>query len=204
MDPSLYLLVADLVGIIVFALSGVLLAHQKSMDGIGVIVLAAVTAIGGGTVRDIIINVPVFWLTDTIYIYVILFSGMAGVLWLNKFHHVPHKTLEILDALGLALFVLMGTSKALAIGLPAESAIIMGVITGCFGGVIRDVLANEIPMLFRKELYATSAVIGATVHVLLQPYSLELSLIAGFLFILLSRLIALKLGLGVPVFRNSE
>ena len=165
-----YLLMFDLIGCAVFALSGAIIAYQKKMDGIGVIVLAAVTAIGGGTIRDLLLGVPVFWVSQPSYIYAIIFASLVAILWINSSKKLPEKALEIADAFGLSLFVVMGTAKALGVGVPPLTAVIMGTITGCFGGMIRDVLANEIPLIFRKELYAACTVAGSSAYVLLLPY----------------------------------
>ncbi|WP_077338790.1 trimeric intracellular cation channel family protein [Pseudocolwellia agarivorans] len=196
-----YLFMFDLIGCGVFALSGAIIAYQKKMDGIGVIVLGAVTAIGGGTVRDLLLDVPVFWVTQPSYIYAIICSSLIAILWINSSKKLPEKSLEIADALGLALFVVMGTAKALGTGVPPLIAVIMGTITGCFGGMIRDVLANEIPLIFRKELYAACCIAGGSAYVLLTPYiSDTLSASIAFTIILLLRLMAIKWQLALQVF----
>ena len=109
-----WLYIFDLFGCAVFAFSGALLAYNRKMDGVGVIVLASVTAIGGGTLRDLLIDAKVFWLTDPNYLYVILFASLVSIFWLNTNKRIPAKSLELADALGLALFVIMGTQKALS------------------------------------------------------------------------------------------
>ncbi|MBT8450286.1 MAG: trimeric intracellular cation channel family protein [Gammaproteobacteria bacterium] len=196
---------ADLIGCAVFAFSGALVAYRKQMDGIGFLVLATVTAIGGGTLRDLLLDVPVFWLSNVSYIYVIIISSVTAIVWLNTQRKIPEKMLEFLDALGLALFTIMGLTKALSLGLPNEIAIVMGLLTGCFGGVIRDVLANEIPLLFQKELYAVCSIMGGICY-LVTFYLFEsntLSYVTAFLVILIFRVLAIKYKLGVPVHRHN-
>jgi len=200
-----YLFMFDLIGCGVFAISGAIIAYQQKMDGIGVVVLAAVTAIGGGTIRDLLLDVPVFWLHQTSYMYAIIISSLITIVCINSSKKLPAKALEFADALGLALFVVMGTAKALSTGVPALTAIIMGTITGCFGGMIRDVLANEIPLIFRQELYATCAITGGLTYVLLLPYfSVIISASAAFSIILLMRLMAIKWKLTIHVFKDKK
>ncbi len=112
----------DLLGIAVFAISGTLLAYRKKLDGFGVVVLASVTAIGGGTVRDVLLDEPVFWLKDPSYFAVILVAAIITIIWLNKRSHFPRVILEVADAIGLAYFVVMGTDKALNLGMPMTTA----------------------------------------------------------------------------------
>jgi len=195
----------DLIGCGIFAISGAIMASQRKMDGVGVLVLAAVTAIGGGTLRDLLLGLPVFWLHETSYIYAITVSSLLAILWINSSKKLPAKALEFADALGLALFVVMGTAKALNAGVPPLTAVIMGTMTGCFGGMIRDVLANEIPLIFRKELYAACCIAGASAYVLLLMYfSTIISAIVAFTIILLLRLMAIKWQLMIPVFSYKD
>lgn len=196
----------ELIGCGVFAITGAIIAYQQKMDGVGVVVLAAVTAIGGGTIRDLLLDVPVFWLEQTSYIYAIIVSSLIAILWINSSKKLPEKALELADALGLALFVVMGTEKALNAGVPPLTAVIMGTITGCFGGMVRDVLANEIPLIFRKELYAVCCLAGASAYaLLLMHFSTMISSVIAFTLILLLRLMAIKWQLVMPVFKyNNE
>lgn len=198
-----YLLMFDLIGCGVFAISGAIIAFNKKVDGIGVIVLGAVTAIGGGTVRDLLLDVPVFWLNQPGYIYAIIFSSLIAILWINSAKKIPDKALEFADALGLSLFVVMGTAKTLSTGVPPLTAVIMGTITGCFGGMIRDVLANEIPLIFKKELYAVCTIAGSSAYVLLLPYFSEVvTATIAFFIILLLRIAAIKWNLTIKVFKE--
>jgi uncharacterized membrane protein YeiH len=193
----------DLMGVAVFAISGALVAYKKKLDGFGVIVLASVTGIGGGTIRDVILDVPVFWLNDPTYLISILVASSATIFWLNRQRGFPQIVLEIADALGLAFFVVMGVQKALSYGMPDSTAIIMGTITGCFGGMLRDVLARTTPMVLKSELYATTCIVGG----LLYTQSLNLGLpsswamILGMLGTLMLRGGAIKRGWSLPVFK---
>ncbi len=194
----LYLL--DLIGCGVFAISGAIIAYQKKMDGVGVLVLAGVTAIGGGTTRDLLLDAPVFWLTQPSYIYAILVASIIAIIWLNRSKAIPGKALEVADAIGLGLFVIMGTNKAIEYGVSDVTAIILGMMTGCFGGMIRDVLANRIPMILKKELYAFCCIIGASLYVILLPYSTLIAASVAFTAIFLLRMAAIKWKWQIHVF----
>ncbi len=155
----------DLFGIIVFALSGALMAGRYQLDPFGVFVLAAVTAIGGGTIRDVILGTEVFWVTNPIYLYVILGTALLTIVFIRRPKRIPKRFLLIADAFGLALFAVLGTQKALDLGVATSVAIVMGTITGVAGGMIRDVLCNVIPMILRQEIYALAAMLGGCLFV---------------------------------------
>jgi len=165
-----------------------------------------VTAIGGGTIRDLILDVPVFWVSDTSYIITILVAVALTILWLNHRQSFPNYYLQLADAFGLSFFAIMGARKAIMLEVPDTTVVIMAVMTGCFGGVIRDVLAREIPMLLKGELYAITCIAGATLYTQLIHLNVvdELAMIAGGITILLLRLAALRWKIGIPVFRYSE
>jgi len=151
----------DLVGIFVFAVSGALAAVRKSMDMFGVAVLALMPAIGGGTIRDLTLGQPVFWIDNTIPIWVALAAAIASFFF-ARFIESRLKFLTWADAVGLSLFCVIGAEKALAVSGSMLVAVIMGVVTGVAGGIIRDVICNEIPIVMRRgEIYATAAFIGA-------------------------------------------
>lgn len=190
----------DLIGCAVFALSGALVAYKRRMDGVGVVVLAAVAAVGGGTIRDLLLDAPVFWLRDPTYLYVILAASITSILWLNYKKSMPAKSLEFADALGLSLFVIMGTQKALLLGMTGITAVVMGMITGCFGGMLRDVLANRVPMILKKELYAMCCILGASAYVAISSYSVTWASVIGFSLVLVFRLGAIKWKWQVHVF----
>ncbi|WP_127346492.1 trimeric intracellular cation channel family protein [Pseudidiomarina mangrovi] len=191
----------DHLGVAVFAIAGTLLAFRKNLDGFGVVVLASVTAIGGGTVRDLILDLPVFWVYDPSYIYAILLAALATIIWLRFRDVIPLTTLLVADAVGVAFFTVMGAQKALEAGFLPIICVIMGTITACFGGMLRDVLARDLPMVLKGELYATTCIAGASVYVLLQPYQPAWALLIGGLVTLLLRLGAIKWQWTLAVFQ---
>ncbi|HCV03477.1 trimeric intracellular cation channel family protein [Pseudoalteromonas sp. SSMSWG5] len=196
----------DLFGVAVFAVSGTLLAYDKKMDGFGVVVLATVTAIGGGTVRDVILDIPVFWLHDQSYFWAILLSVFITTRLINKQRSISLSALQIADAFGLAFFAVMGAQKAMLAGMPDTTSIIMGVITACFGGVIRDVLAGNIPMLLKGELYAITCIAGGIVYTVSISLGLvtELAMIMAMLMTLMLRLAAMRWHLTLHVFKYPD
>lgn len=165
----MFIQVIDILGTIAFAISGVLVAMSKKMDPFGVFIIAFVTAIGGGTLRDILIGAtPVFWMTDMTFISVITVSTILAIAFRKHIKHL-RKSLFLFDTIGIGLYTIIGVEKGLAAGLNPTVCIILGTLSACFGGVIRDILCNEIPVIFRKEIYATACIIGALVYfVLLQ------------------------------------
>lgn len=191
----------DLLGGAVFAVSGALMAGRKQMDLFGVLVLAGVTAMGGGTLRDLLLDKDVFWLHDINYIIVILAAALGTVL-LKRYFKITNKVLLIADAFGLALFSVLGTAKALSFEFSPLIAIIMGVVTGVVGGAIRDILCGEVPLILRKDIYATAAVLGGSVYSVLIfiNVSPNISLIIALLSAAALRLAAIKWNLGLPVF----
>ncbi|MGO2168237.1 trimeric intracellular cation channel family protein [Pseudoalteromonas sp.] len=196
----------DLIGVAVFAVSGTLIAYNKKMDGFGVVVLAIVTAIGGGTLRDVILDVPVFWLHDQSYFIAILASVFVTTRLINKQRSIPYYHLQIADAFGLSFFAVMGVQKALLAGMPSTTAIIMGVITACFGGVIRDVLAGNIPMLLKGELYAIACIAGGIIYTgsIYFDFVTELAMILAMLTTLILRFAAVKWQLTLHVFKYPD
>lgn len=160
----------DLAGVAVFAISGTLMAFKKHLDGFGVLVLASVTAIGGGTIRDMILNVPVYWLKQPIFFYVILVAALTTILWLRVTHRFPLRYLLVADAIGLAFFNMMGLQKALLLDTTPFVAVILGAMTGVFGGLIRDVICREIPLVLKGELYAMTCIAGGVVYISLTEF----------------------------------
>ncbi|ASG65070.1 hypothetical protein CEW91_02400 [Idiomarina piscisalsi] len=194
----------DQAGVAVFAIAGTLLAFRKKMDGFGVIVLASATAIGGGTIRDLILGLPVFWTHDEVYLYTILTAALLTIVWLRFKAYIPMTTLQIADAFGLAFFAAMGAEKTLTAGFSPFIAVIMGTISACFGGMLRDVLARDVPMVLKGELYATTCLVGATVYVLLVPFQPLIALAAGMSATLVMRLGAIKYQWSLTVFRDHQ
>jgi len=204
MNELLYWL--DIFGIIVFSLSGALMAGRYKLDPFGVVVLASVTAVGGGTIRDVILQTPVFWVVQPIYLYVILTTALLTILLVRQPKLIPKRFLLIADALGLALFAVLGTQKSLALGSPLPVAIVMGIITGVAGGMIRDVLCNVIPMILQKEIYALAAMLGGCLFVIfhLLDWPENEATIIAISGALLLRLAAIYWKVSLPAFHITE
>lgn len=180
-----FLTVIDLLGTFSFAVSGAFAAMEKKLDPFGVIILAFIPSIGGGSIRDILIgDLPVAWLSNNITIGVILFAAISTLLFASKLKKME-RVLTIFDALGLGLFTMVGIEKGLMWGYPPGICVSLGVITGCFGGVIRDVVLNNVPYLFRKEIYASAAIVGGIIFFLLKNTSLSIELINIFCILLI-------------------
>lgn len=194
---------SDLFGVAVFAITGALMAGRKSMDLFGVLVIAIITALGGGTLRDVILdNHPVSWIRNDLYILVASVAAIGTVLWVRLTRPIHERGLLIADAFGLAVFTVIGTEVALQHNVPFSTAVIMGVMTGVAGGVMRDVICNEIPLIFKKEIYATACIIGSVVFIGLReldtPHWLDTGL--SMLTVLAVRLAAIHWHLSLPRF----
>jgi uncharacterized membrane protein YeiH len=188
----------------VCAISAVLAAEGKRMDLFGVMVLALVTAVGGGTIRDLCLGVrPVFWIEQPHQVWTALLSAAATFV-AARFVRMPEKMLSIADAFGLALFGIAGTEKALAFGTPGIVAVLLGIVTGVAGGILRDVLRGELPLVFQPDvnLYATAVFVGALVFVLLREWlpPSESHRYIGMAVILVLRLAAMRWKLRLPTF----
>lgn len=192
----------DLVGVAVFAISGTLMAYKKHMDGFGVVVLASVTAIGGGTLRDMILDLPVFWVQDPSYFYAIIAAALITIIWLRTKNTFPLRYLLFADAIGLAFFNVMGLQKALTYGASPLIAIALGTMTGVFGGLIRDVICREIPLVLKGELYATTCVLGGAAYISASLIGLSAvsCMLVGFILTLAIRISAMKWHWHLPVF----
>ncbi|HIF9370233.1 TPA: TRIC cation channel family protein [Photobacterium damselae] len=195
--------ILDMFGTAIFAISGVLLAGRLRMDPFGVVVLASVTAIGGGTIRDMALGAtPVFWIHDTNYLWVIFITCIVSMWAVQQPKKMPWYFLPVADAIGLAVFVVIGVEKSLRFGASPMVAVIMGVITGCGGGVIRDVLAREVPMVLRTEVYATACILGGIIHTsaLSLGVHADVAAFAGIITTLTIRLAAIRWHLSLPAF----
>ena len=202
----MFLYLLDLAGVAVFSISGVLAARDRGLDLIGVIVVAAITAIGGGTLRDLLLDRhPIFWVTDASYLTVIIVSAVMTVIYVRKWPP-PGVILLVADALGLALFALSGAQYAEAAQCPPLIIIIMGTMTGVMGGIIRDVITARVPLILQREIYATAAIAGISVYLLLQAIDVPrvVSFGGGMVTVVVLRLIAIRWNLHLPVFRNRE
>lgn len=175
-----YITTLDFIAVFVFAISGALAANRNNMDILGYIILAALPAIGGGTLRDIILGAPVFWLEDSSYLLIIIIAAVLIFIIPPK-SGKPYQALEWADALGLSLFCVLGASKAYALTASIPVSVGMGAMTAAAGGVLRDVVINEIPLIFQKGLYATAALLGAFIFCVSFIYTghKTLSLILG-------------------------
>lgn len=193
----------DLVGVAVFAVSGALAAGRKHLDLLGVVVLGLVTAVGGGTIRDLLLNRhPIFWLADPTYVIVIVAAALTTVAY-ARWRPAPAATLLIADALGLAMFSLTGAQIAERAGLPPIACIVLGTITGSAGGVVRDVLSAEIPLVLRRgNLYASAAILGTSCYFLVLALGAGrlLATWGGMLLVVAVRLASIAFGLQLPVF----
>jgi uncharacterized membrane protein YeiH len=189
----------DILGTIAFAISGVLVAMNKRMDIFGIIIIAFVTAIGGGTLRDVITGqTPVNWMLDITYTYVIIGASIFAIVLKNKINYL-RTSLFLFDTIGIGLYTVVGVEKGIALGLHPILCIALGTVTACFGGVIRDMLCNEIPVIFRKEIYATACLLGGVSYFALSNFLGEqfTFVIAGIIVITV-RLLAVKFNIALP------
>lgn len=192
----------EILGTISFAISGSFAALQRRLDPFGVLIIAFVTSIGGGTVRDLLLgDTPVKWMRDVNYCFLILATSLLTIFF--RRHIKKFKvTLFLFDSLGLGLFTVLGIQKGIAYGLSPGICIALGTITGCFGGVIRDTLLNTIPLIFRKEIYATACIVGGILYFSLLYFNLKSDvakvLVIGFIFTL--RIVVVRYKLSLPKF----
>ena len=184
----------DVIGTMAFAISGVLTALNKKLDPFGVFIIAFVTAVGGGTLRDVLIGrTPVGWMQDLTYVYMISSGFFLALIFRKKLDRL-RKSLFLFDTIGLGVFTLIGLEKGIEIGLHPIICIALGTMTACFGGVIRDILCNEIPIIFRREIYATICIIGGMVFFALKYFNLnnDILYLVTSLVIIIIRLMAVK------------
>lgn len=194
--------IIEVLGTVSFAISGTFAAVQKRLDPFGVLIIAFVTSIGGGTVRDLLLgDTPVAWMRDVNYCLLIL---VTSILTLFFKHHIKKfkVTLFLFDSLGLGLFTLVGVQKGIVFGLEPGMCIALGTITGCFGGIIRDTLLNTIPLIFRKEIYATACIAGGVLYFGLLYFGLaaDIAKIAVITFIVTLRILVVRYKLALPRF----
>ncbi|MCC7402259.1 MAG: trimeric intracellular cation channel family protein [Chitinophagaceae bacterium] len=197
-----FLQLIDILGTFAFAISGAFSAMEKKLDPFGVLVMAFVTAIGGGTLRDMLIgDLPVSWLRNETATIVIFVSSVSAMFFAGFLKRLPI-TLFVFDALGLGLFTIYGIEKGIQLHFTAGICIALGTITACFGGVIRDVLLNNVPLLFRKEIYALACVVGGLIYYAFKGLNFDpdISKILCILIIVAIRIIAVKFRLSLPLF----
>jgi uncharacterized membrane protein YeiH len=194
----------DLAGVAVFAVSGVLAARDRDLDLLGVIVVAAITAIGGGTLRDLLLDRhPIFWITDTWYLVVIIASAMLTIAYV-RIWPPPGITLLVADALGLALFALSGAQLAEAARCPPLIVVLMGTMTGVTGGILRDVITAKVPLILRREIYATAAIVGVAAYLAMLALGMPRAAAfgSGMIVVVALRLIAIRWSLHLPIFHK--
>ncbi len=192
--------IIDLIGTLVFAISGVLAAVEKKFDLVGAFILGLVTAVGGGTLRDVLIGeTPVGWMKDGNYLLVILTALPLCYFFQNTIAKL-RKSMFLFDTIGIALFTILGLQKTLGVGLSPAIAVMMGIVSAVFGGVMRDVLSNEVPLIFRKEIYASACLLGGVVFLIFEaimPGTVWNMLIAMSVVIII-RYLAVRNNWGLP------
>ncbi|MCP9200028.1 trimeric intracellular cation channel family protein [Gramella sp. GC03-9] len=202
MEMSLFN-IFDLLGTVAFAISGALAAMNRRMDLFGIFIIGFVTATGGGTLRDVLIGqTPVNWMHNLFYVYLIGISVIIAIIFRNKLEYLK-KSLFLFDTIGLGVFTITGVETGIQNGLHPLISIALGGMTGAFGGVIRDILCNEIPVIFRKaELYATACIIGGLFFVIMHRYQVNIDVIyvVTSLIVIIIRLLAVKYHLTLPNF----
>ena len=197
--------IISIAGTFAFAISGALTAMNKSFDPFGVFIIAFATAVGGGTLRDVLVSSSAaFWLINPVYVYFIIAGTIFAILFKKKLFYL-RKTLLLFDTLGLALYTVVGVQIGLQNELSGISCVALGTVTGTFGGVLRDILVNDIPVIFRKEVYATISILGASLYMFLHQIglgSIYLQLIPVSVIIIL-RLVVVYFSISFPVISNS-
>lgn len=204
-ETFIYLI--EIFGTIAFAISGVLVALNKRMDFFGILIVAFVTAVGGGTLRDVLMGyTPVTWMTNLIYVHIIMGASVFAIIFRHKLDYL-RRSLFLFDTIGIGLYTVIGVEKGLAAHLDPLICIAIGTMSACFGGVIRDILCNEIPVIFRKEIYATACIAGAVVYFLLNklPISHLWVFVISGLVVILIRLVAVIFKISLPdIYKSSN
>lgn len=195
----------ELLGTCFFAISGALVANKKStQDWFGVTFIGFITAIGGGSLRDVLLgSFPIVWVKDVYFVYAILIGIILASVFYTTLHKL-RKTLFLFDTLGIALFTIVGTEKAISLGAGPVTAAIMGMFSAVMGGVLRDMLTNEIPIIFHKEIYATACLAGAVLYLLLFYFHIDRNInfwVSGAVVVTI-RILAVRYNLSLPKFRK--
>lgn len=199
------ILVLDIIGTLAFAISGVLTALHKRLDPFGILIIAFVAAVGGGTLRDVLIGAPIAWMVDLTYVYVIFGATVFSVIFRKRLGYI-RRSLFLFDTIGIALYTIVGVEKGIAAGFSPIICISLGTMTACFGGVLRDILCNEIPIIFRKEIYATACIIGGAIYFILLKTVIPLDfivIISGSI-VFIVRLLAVYFRLSLPNIYTKE
>lgn len=195
----------DVLAVAVFAISGALVAARREMDPIGFVFLGTVTGIGGGTFRDLVLGVPVFWVADSYYLWVCVGASLL-TFWAARFLDSRYRALVWMDAVGVAMFAVTGAQKAAGLGAPGIVCVLMGVMTAVLGGLIRDISCGEKPLIFHREVYATAAISGAVAFLILRGFPLppEIQAGGGFLVGFIVRAAAIQFRLSIPSYRRPD
>ncbi|AUI65244.1 MULTISPECIES: trimeric intracellular cation channel family protein [Glaesserella] len=200
--PWSFLFIQDLIGTIVFAISGAIAARQHKMDIFGMFVLAFVTGVGGGTLRDVMIgSTPVFWMKQPIYVLMISIAVILVAILKDQIDRdYWKKGLLIFDAIGLGVFTVIGVQKGLDFGLHPLICVALGGVTGCFGGLIRDILRNEVPIILQKEVYVTASLVGGIIFILFRDAGFESNWIdvATVTTVIAIRMLTIKFNVNLP------
>ncbi len=190
----------DIIGTGFFAISGALSAMNKKLDLFGVFIIAGVTAVGGGTIRDLLIgDQPVVWMKSLIYPATIFLGYLLAVIFRKRLGYL-RKTFFIFDAIGLAIFTIMGVEKGLTFGINPFLCVMLGMMTGTFGGVIRDILINDVPLIFHKEIYALASLLGGFLFVILYKFNVNDNLIYALTFftVTIIRMLVVRYNVSLP------
>ncbi len=195
----------ELFGTFFFAISGAMAMHDKEHDWFGAGFTGFITAIGGGSLRDMILgSYPLVWIKDINFLYAIFSGVLIALLFFTRLVRLK-RTFFLFDTLGISFFTILGVEKALSLGVRPEIAAIMGMFTAVMGGVIRDTIANEMPVIFRKEIYATACLAGAVIYLLLDfqtPLDRNINLLVSIAVIIVIRILAVKYNLALPGFKK--
>lgn len=197
--------VIEFLGTVAFAISGIRLASAKKFDWFGAFVVGYVTAIGGGTMRDLLLGIPVFWMQSSVYVWGTGFAFLIVVLFRKYLIHL-NNTIFWFDCIGLGLFVVVGFEKTLMLNYPFWVCIFMGTVTGTVGGITRDALINEIPLIFTQELYAVACIIGGIIFSILYYFRVDLSIseIVTAVSVIIIRILATKFEWKLPTLRGED
>jgi len=201
-----FILFVDLMGTLAFAISGALIAMRKRLDPFGIFIIAFVTAVGGGTLRDILLDSSIGWMRDLTYIWVIAAATIIAIVFRSRLSFV-RRSLFMFDTVGIALYTVIGIQKGIEAGLPPLICIALGTLSACFGGVIRDILCNEIPLIFHREIYATACILGGLLYFVFLKlgFASDLTLILAGLTVIITRTLAVVFKLSLPsIYREKK
>ncbi len=200
-----FILVLDILGVVAFSISGALAGMRKKLDPFGILIIAFVTSVGGGTLRDVLLQTEVIWLSNMLYVYTILFFAIIAMTFRERLNYF-RKSLFLFDTLGIGLYTVVGVEKALSADLHPIICIAFGTMSACFGGVIRDILCNEIPIIFRQEIYATACIMGGVFYFLLYLFNAPNGIIfvVSFSVVVVIRLLAVIFKISLPNIYDSK